>query len=72
MLEYICVASFEHFLNSELSFYFALCQAVDDVCTMVVYSSDDPPKEDCSSLNYPTIVHYSTWLRNMNAKLIIY
>ncbi len=43
-----------------------------NVCTMVVYSLDDPPKEDCSSLNYPTIVHYSTWLRNMNEELIMY
>ncbi len=58
----------------ELSFYFALCQAVDGVCTMVEYSLDDPPKEDCSSLNYSTTVYYCTWLRNrvMNVELIIY
>ncbi|XP_042585795.1 CMRF35-like molecule 9 isoform X2 [Cyprinus carpio] len=35
-------------------------QAVDDVCTMVVYSLDDPPKEDCSCLNYSTTVYYCT------------
>ncbi|XP_043102139.1 CMRF35-like molecule 5 isoform X2 [Puntigrus tetrazona] len=34
-------------------------QAVDNVCTIVVYSLDDPTKEDCSSLNCSTVLNYS-------------
>ncbi|XP_058640403.1 CMRF-35-like molecule 4 [Onychostoma macrolepis] len=35
-------------------------QAMEDICTMVVYSLDDPPKEDCSSLNYSTTLLHVT------------